>query len=136
MIRRRPSYRRLPEIQMPLTALIDIVFLLLIYFLLTANFLTQEGINIKLPRAHSSSPQLDRPVTIFVDQSGRLFWKKEPVTEAELLERLKRALSRSPDRAVIIKADRDVLLERAVKAMDLARAAGARRLLLATERPR
>ncbi|MBW2617114.1 MAG: biopolymer transporter ExbD, partial [Deltaproteobacteria bacterium] len=39
------------QIQMPLTSLIDIVFLLLIYFLLTTNFMVDEGIKIKLPQA-------------------------------------------------------------------------------------
>ena len=49
------------EIRMPLTALIDIVFLLLVYFLLTTNFMVDEGIKIKLPQAKASSPP--RPKT-------------------------------------------------------------------------
>jgi biopolymer transport protein ExbD len=50
-MRLRPRPRRRSSVQMPLTSLIDIVFLLLIYFLLTTNFMVDEGIKIKLPEA-------------------------------------------------------------------------------------
>jgi len=51
--RKRPRY----TVQAPLTSLIDIVFLLLVYFLLTTNFMVDEGIDIKLPQAEASKPQ-------------------------------------------------------------------------------
>jgi len=53
----RSKQREAYKVQMPLTSLIDIVFLLLIYFLLTTNFLVEEGIKIKLPQARASSPR-------------------------------------------------------------------------------
>ena len=52
-----PRRRDPIEVQVPLTSLIDIVFLLLIYFLLTTNFMVDEGIKIKLPQARASAPQ-------------------------------------------------------------------------------
>jgi biopolymer transport protein ExbD len=55
------------QIQAPLTSLIDIVFLLLIYFLLTTNFIVEEGIKIKLPQATASAPQIKQEITVFVD---------------------------------------------------------------------
>ena len=54
--KKRPRYK----LQMPLTSLIDIVFLLLIYFLLTTNFMVAEGINVSLPQAQGGPPRRRR----------------------------------------------------------------------------
>jgi biopolymer transport protein ExbD len=59
LVHHRPRNRF--QIQMPLTSLIDIVFLLLIYFLLTTNFMVEEGIKIKLPQARASAPPFLEP---------------------------------------------------------------------------
>jgi len=71
MLGKRKTKKRY-EIKIPMTALIDIVFLLLIYFLLTTNFLVEEGIKIKLPQAKASAPQTEQEITVFVDKQGRL----------------------------------------------------------------
>lgn len=131
----RVKRRRPPEIQWPLTALIDIVFLLLIYFLLTTNFLAEEGISVHLPKAQKASPQQEEPLNIYVNKAGNFFLGRQPVTPARLLQDLREALRRHPDRVVVVKADREVILDKAVRAMDIARAAGAKKLFLATEQP-
>jgi len=63
------------QIQAPLTSLIDIVFLLLIYFLLTTNFIVEEGIKIKLPQATASAPQIKQEITVFVDKEAPRTWR-------------------------------------------------------------
>jgi len=126
--------RRYYQLQAPLTSLIDIVFLLLVYFLLTTNFMVDEGINIKLPKADASAPQTSRELTIFVDKDGGTFFDGKPVVLNALLNVLKQHIAGQPDRLVVIKADRAVVLDKAVKVMDIAKAAGAARLALATEK--
>ena len=121
-------------VQAPLTALIDIVFLLLIYFLLTTNFIVDEGIKVNLPQAKATSPQVEEDITIYVDQEGQAFLQSKPVPQSELFTELKAMLSSRSDRIVIIKADRAVILNKAVQVMDIAKAAGAEKLLLATEK--
>ncbi|MBW1786199.1 MAG: biopolymer transporter ExbD [Deltaproteobacteria bacterium] len=122
------------EIKMPLTSLIDIVFLLLIYFLLTTNFLVDEGIKIKLPQAKASAPQTEQEITIFVDSNGQAFIAGQQVVLSELYDRLKDMIGEKEDMLVVIRADRSVILNSAVKVMDVAKAAGAGRLCLATEK--
>jgi biopolymer transport protein ExbD len=118
----------------PLTALIDIVFLLLIYFLLTTNFMVDEGIKIKLPQARAAAPQTEETITVYVDQQGRAFLGTEEVSIARLFDRLKEMIGNREDKLVVIRADRAVVLNKAVKVMDIAKAAGAGRLCLATEK--
>ncbi|MEA2039942.1 MAG: biopolymer transporter ExbD [Thermodesulfobacteriota bacterium] len=126
--------RRRYQVRVPLTSLIDIVFLLLIYFLLTTNFMVDEGIKIKLPQAKASSPQIQSEITVYVDQEGRAFLEKQEVTPGDLFERLREIIGEQKDRLVVVRADRDVILNKAVRIMDVVKAAGAGRLCLATEK--
>ena len=130
----QPRKRKCYGIQAPLTSLIDIVFLLLIYFLLTTNFLVDEGINIKLPQAKAAAPQIKQEITIYVDKNGKAFLRDKEIPLNDLFIELKNMIGDHKDRLVIIKADRAVILNKAVKVMDLAKAAGAGRLCLATEK--
>lgn len=122
------------KVQVPLTSLIDIVFLLLIYFLLTTNFMVEEGIKIKLPQARAAAPQTEEVITVYVDQQGRAFLGTQEVSIAGLFDRLKEMIGNRENKLVVIRADRAVILNKAVKVMDVAKAAGAGRLCLATEK--
>lgn len=122
------------KVEIPLTPLIDIVFLLLIYFLLTTNFMVDEGIKIKLPQAKASAPQTEKEITVYVDRQGRAFLGTEEVSLAMLFDRLKEMIGGKKNKLVVIRADRAVILNKAVKVMDVAKAAGAGRLCLATEK--
>lgn len=133
MLSFKPSRNRY-AIQPPMTSLIDIVFLLLIYFLLTTNFLVEEGIKIKLPDARASAPQITQEITVAVDREGRPYIGDKEVPMDQLYTRIKDLIGGDTDRMVIIKADKTVILNKAVRVMDIAKAAGASRLSLATEK--
>ncbi len=128
--KKRPRY----QIQAPLVSLIDIVFMLLIYFLLTTNFMVDEGIKIKLPQAKAAAPQTQPEITVYVDREGRAFLLNKRIPADMLFTKLKEMIGGQKDRLVVVKADRLVELNKAVKIMDLAKAAGAARLCLATEK--
>jgi biopolymer transport protein ExbD len=127
---KKPRY----GIQMPLASLIDIVFLLLVYFMLTTNYMVDEGIKIALPQARASAPQTRQEITIYVDREGRAFLAEQEIPLDRLFQKLKELINGQPDRLVVVKADRSVILNQAVKVMDLAKAAGAASLCLATEK--
>lgn len=122
------------QIQSPLTSLIDIVFLLLIYFMLTTNFIVEEGIKIKLPNAKASAPQVKQEITIVVDKHGTTYIADKKVPIDKLFVRIKNMIGNDTDRLVVVKADKTVILNKAVRVMDIAKAAGASRLCLATEK--
>jgi len=128
--KKRPRY----QITAPLTSLIDIVFMLLIYFLLTTNFMVDEGIEVKLPRAEASAPQTQKEITVYVDRDGRAYIHDQPVPDDRIFKKLKQMIGKSRNPLVVVKADRAVVLNKAVRVMDLAKAAGAGNLCLATEK--
>ena len=93
----RQKRKRL-QVEVPLTSLIDIVFLLLIYFLLTTNFMVDEGIKIKLPQAKASAPQTEEVITVYVDQQGRAYLGANEVSYGALFDRLKQMIGHREDR--------------------------------------
>jgi biopolymer transport protein ExbD len=117
----------------PLTALIDIVFLLLIYFLLTSNFIEQDSIDIRLPRVEMLGIFHQDHLVVRVDKQGNYFIDKKKVADKDLAETLGIWLRYSKTRSVLVKADRRVIYDRVVHLMDLAKKQGAVKLMLATE---
>jgi len=122
------------QMQAPLTSLIDIVFMLLIYFLLTTNFMVEQGIDVNLPDATASAPQTRQEITVYINQAGKVFLGKQPIAFNDLFDRLQENISQNPEKLVVIKADGAIMLDRAVQVMDIAQAAGAKKMFLATEK--
>jgi biopolymer transport protein ExbD len=93
-----------------------------------------EGIKIKLPQAKASAPQTEEPITVYVNEDGRAFLGTEEVALPQLFDRIKARVGDEQNKLVVVRADRTVMLNKAVKVMDIAKAAGAGRLCLATEK--
>jgi biopolymer transport protein ExbD len=119
-----------------LTPLIDIVFLLLVFFMLTAHFIEEERIDIRLPQASSGDPLPDaRYVTVTLAPDGRLLVDGIATDMAELAEVLRGALHSPGKRFVRLKGDRQADFGQAVQIIDAARLAGAEALDIQTEKP-
>jgi len=96
--------------------------------------MVDEGIKIKLPQAKASAPQVEQVITVYVDREGRAFLGNQEIPLGNLFDRLKEMIGEQKDKLVVVKADRAVILNKAVKVMDVVKAAGAARLCLATEK--
>ncbi|MEP0821385.1 MAG: biopolymer transporter ExbD [Ignavibacterium sp.] len=115
------------------SSLTDIVFLLLIFFLLSSSFVLQTGIKVQLPKSATAEQQPQTPIIVTVTADGRVYLNTEQVGVDALGARLAPLLSRDPEKLVIIKADQTVSLQSAVQVMDIAKGVGAQRLLIATQ---
>ncbi|OQY30158.1 MAG: hypothetical protein B6244_00915 [Candidatus Cloacimonetes bacterium 4572_55] len=111
----------------------DIVFLLLIFFLLTSSFVIQPGIKVNLPKADQEEvPEERQQIVISIDDKEHFYLNGKQASENELLQNLYDSIQGLPDQVVIIQADKDARHEVVVKAMDYAKRAGARKLHIAT----
>lgn len=119
-----------------LTPLIDIVFLLLVFFMLTAHFVEDEGISIDLPDASNvASVEDEGVVEVVIGSDGRLLVEGEAVEPERLEQTLRGALHAPGKRLVRLRGDHESRLGLAVKVMDAARGAGAEAMDILTERP-
>lgn len=117
--------------RMNMAPLIDIVFLLLIFFLLTSHFMTESQLGVKLPSAHSRAPLIRHGIVVTVPREGPLSVAGKRLSGLTLKERLQQLLPNS-DKTVVIRGDREVSLQRAVSVMATAKDAGAARIVVAT----
>ncbi|MCU7844921.1 MAG: biopolymer transporter ExbD [Candidatus Thiodiazotropha sp. (ex Monitilora ramsayi)] len=128
--------RRHSSMVLNLTPLIDIVFLLLVFFMLTAHFIEDEAIPIDLPEAANSAVSEEKGfVEISMTPDGQLRVDGHPVEIEELEESLRGALHAPEKRFVRLKGDHKAQFGLGVKIIDAARAAGAESLDILTERP-
>ncbi len=118
-----------------LTPLIDIVFLLLVFFMLTSHFVREEALNIDLPVADSGAAVEEQDqLEVVIDASGRILLRDHIVELEDLEATLREALASSRNKVVRIRGDQAVSLGQAVGLLDAARAAGAEGVDIVTER--
>lgn len=115
------------------SSLTDIVMLLLIFFLLSSSFVMQPGIKVQLPRAETGETQTDKNVTISLTERGQIFINAKQVTLETLGRELSTALNADPQMVVVVNADRNVTLQNTIQVIDVAKAVGATRFMIATQ---
>lgn len=133
----RPRRRGDPEIN--LTSLIDVVFLLLLFFILTTSFNRESALRIDLPKAsEQAAVEEQKPIMLSIDAAGEFYVDGRQVvnTQVESLKRvLRAALGERKDPPLIISADAKTPHQAVVTAMDAARQVGLIHLSIATKEP-
>lgn len=127
-----PKIRRISAI--PAVSLTDVVFLLLIFFLLSSSFIVQPGIKVDLPRTQTSEPEPHNRVVVTVTERGEMFLGARRIAPERLEEELRHALDPVQDiPSLIIRADRVSQFHWVVSVLDAGRRAGYQRLLIASK---
>jgi len=116
--------------QIDIAPLIDIVFQLLIFFMLTSSFVVQPGIKVKLPKAVTSEAVKFENVEVIVSGENIVYLNGKVVTTKELKKMLKQIAQKG--QAILIKSDRRAALGRVVEIWDMCREAGIKQLNIAT----
>ena len=119
-----------------ISPLIDVVFQLLIFFVVTTTFLTDSGIPLELPEAASGQNETVREeMSVRVARDGGLRFNGEMVSLEDLQRLLVEAVKDSPTEALTIYGDGQVDYETVIQVMDVARKASVPGIVLATEKP-
>ena len=123
------------EFVIPLASTVDIVFLLLLFYMVTTTFLDPErALGVELPGALSAAEPPPRELIISVLEDGRVFLAGDEVSKGELLARLKDTASNAPDTPVTIRGHRAAHHEAIVGVLDACGLAGLRNLSVGTTR--
>jgi biopolymer transport protein ExbD len=120
------------EIRLSIAPLIDIVFLLLIFFMVTSHFDVASGVRIRLPKvAKRILNQEKNKITLVIDKSGQTYLEGKSVDMKTLQKRLETLVHEKGIVQVILQADKDVRHGKVVQIMDLAKTAGAHSIIIA-----
>jgi len=114
--------------------LIDVIFLLLIFFMLTSSFIFQPGIKINLPKALTSEVIQRENLIIVITEDSSVYIDERAIDKEELSSRVKIAAQQS--KPILIKADRNASLGRVVELWDLCRVEGIQKINIATTQNR
>ncbi len=120
------------SILVDLSPLIDVVFLLLIFFMVSTQFKDDHGLDLALPGAASRQQEKSENLTISIDKSKGIFIGDQSVEPGELESIIRENLAQFEKKMVVLKVDKTVNHGLVVKIMDAAKAAGAEGLTFAT----
>ncbi len=132
----RPQKRsRRNEVTVEITPLVDVVFLLLIFFAVTTSFVNSPGIEVDLPKAASSDmPSQMDDIVVAVNDAGEVIFENRRVSLEELTVRFEELAKDRKNSTVIVQADERTHHGTVVQVMDAAKEAGFARLAIATRR--
>jgi len=119
--------------EIDLTPMLDVVFILLIFFIVTSVFVTEAGIEISKPQASTADPKSKDLILIAVSPEGDVWMDGEQVDQRFLRSRIELRLAEAPNSSVIIQGDRAATNEHVMAIMRAAREAQVTSISISTE---
>lgn len=112
------------------TPLVDIVLVLLIIFMVTANFIVRETVEIDLPRAANGGETVQGLINVVMDKEAQLYFDGAPVSEDELKVRVKEQMAKDAETRAVISADQSLNYGKVMHLIDVVKGEGIARFAL------
>lgn len=129
---RRDEDRLEPLTLFSQSSLTDIVLLLLIFFLLTSSFVTNFGIRVEVPRAETGAQTDQQFISVAVTRDGEFYVDGQITSTGMLASAIREARNNKPQSTLVLRADKNAIIDDAVRIMNIAQALELR-IVMATE---
>jgi biopolymer transport protein ExbD len=113
--------------------MLDVVFIMLIFFIVTASFVKESGIEVNRPEASTSQAKPRASILVAINEQNEIWLNKRKIEESQVRANIERLHAENPQGAVVIQADQEAKTKTLVAVMDAARAAGVKDVSLATK---
>jgi len=123
-MKQRHALRQKGNSEINITPMIDIVFILLIFFLVTTSFVKETGVDVNRPSAQSAERQEQGNILVAITDSGEIWIENHLVDIRAVRANIERIMAESPEAAVIVTADKESRTGLLVEVVDQARLAG------------
>ena len=117
-----------------LTPMLDVVFILLIFFIVTATFIKQAGIEVLRPDALTAEQKPTVAILVAVGPTGEIWIDKKRVDPTSVRAHIERLHAENPKGGMVVQADRKSTNEKLMAVLNAARAAGMREVAISTEK--
>ena len=128
------------KVEVQMSPLIDVVFLLLMFYAVTTQFVNDERLKLKLPEAETAESvgtnQEEKPPEVKVAVDGSIWINDQIVPETELEARMRQMVERAPEDGIILKGDQGADYGVVVHVLDVARKVGAKGIQMSADRPK
>lgn len=135
---RRPFAKYMPEEDdnaIDLTPMLDVVFIMLIFFIVSASFVKESGIEVDKPQAVSAQQKDTASLLVAIDAKNQIWINKTQVEVGALKANILRMHAENPQGTLVIQADKKSMNESLVQVMDAARQAGITNMAIAANKP-
>jgi biopolymer transport protein ExbD len=119
--------------EIDITPMLDVVFIMLIFFIVTASFVKESGIEVNRPDASTAQSKPRANILIAINANDEIWINKRQVEESQVRANIERMHAENPQGTVVIQADEEARTKKLVAVMDAARQAGVYDVSLATE---
>lgn len=117
-----------------ITPMIDIVFILLIFFMVTTTFVKDMKLDLERPGASSASMASSKAIRLYIDKAGETYLDEKPIRVWLIQSKLRELLKASSSASVLVVTDEGVPAGKLVEVVDQARLAGAQGVGVATKK--
>lgn len=121
------------EANIDMTPMLDVVFIMLIFFIVTASFVKESGIDVNRPEASSSVKKAKASILVAISDKNVIWINKRRVDVRAVQANIERLHAENPQGSVVIQADKKSTTEILIKVLDATRAAGIEDAAVATE---
>ncbi|MEH6452473.1 MAG: biopolymer transporter ExbD [Psychromonas sp.] len=125
---------RKEEAQIDLTSMLDIVFIMLIFFIVTSSFVRESGVEVNRPQASNVVSQKDAGIFVAITSNNNIYIDKRLIDVERVEATLAHLLLEQPEASLVIQADQHAYNGTVVKVMDAAKGAGVKNIALAAEK--
>ena len=122
------------EAELDMTPMLDVVFIMLIFFIVTTSFVKESGVSVSSPQAQTASQQENVNIFIAITAGGEVWVDRRPVDPRSVRAIVARLHADNPEGSVIIQADEDAATGMLVEVMDQVRLAGVEKIAVAADR--
>ncbi len=117
-----------------ITPMVDVILVLLVIFMVTANFLKKESININLPKVQAADPNVSQSVQVALTRDGKILLEGQETTEEKLVANLADKIKFRPNMRLTLSADEKLAYGTIMKLMGVIRKAGVSRVALSVKK--
>jgi biopolymer transport protein ExbD len=121
------------ESEINITPMLDVVFIMLIFFIVTASFVKEAGIDVNRPDAETAVRQERANILIAISENNEIWIDQRQVDPRALRANIERLRAENPEGSVVIQADKKSVTETLVTVMDSARQAGVYNVAIAAQ---
>ncbi len=133
-MRRRHSKSQGSASEIDLTPMIDMIFILLIFFIVTTSFVKEAGIDVNRPTAHSAERKADTSIMIAISETGEIWLDRRQIQMDAIVAHVERLHAENPEGGVVVVADQNANTGLLVQVIDRARLAGVSSVSIAAKK--
>jgi biopolymer transport protein ExbD len=123
------------EANIDITPMLDVVFIMLIFFIVTATFVKESGIDVNRPDAATAVKKEKANILIAISENNEIWIDKRLVDIRSVRPNIERLHAENPQGSVVIQADKKAFTETLIQVMDAARSAGVYNVAIAAQTP-